>query len=62
MKCPGVGGYGLGSAGNWCDGSSGCHCLWLTSAFCGLGKYGLCWYLMLLHCGGPEMSVLVLCC
>ena len=64
IKCPCVGGDGLGSAGIWCDGngSSGGCCLWVIGAFCGLGKYGGCWYLLLLHCGGPEMSVLVLYC
>ena len=66
MKCPCVGGYGLWNAGYWCDGdgrlgSNGACCL-LNLAVCGPGMYGLCWYLLMLHCGGPEMSVLGLCC
>ena len=30
--------------------------------FCGLEIYGLYWNLLLLCCGGPEMSVLFVCC
>ena len=43
-------------------GSSSGQCLWLIGAFCGLEMYELCWYLLLLHCGGPEMNVLFICC
>ena len=62
VKCPGACWHGPGSVGIWCgsDGSSGG--LWLIGAFCGLGRYGLCCYLILLCCVGPEMSVLVLSC
>ena len=37
-------------------GSSGSYCL------CSLEMYELCWYLLLLCCGGPEMSVPFVCC
>ena len=42
-------------------GRSGRHCL-LLIALCGLEMYCLCWYLLLLHGGGPEMSVFLMCC
>ena len=47
-----------------CDGlgSSGGHCLLLTAALCGLEMHCLYWYLLLVHCGGPEMSVFLMCC
>ena len=47
----------------FCGGvGSSVGCCLLFAALCGLEIYCLYWYLLLLHSGGPEMNVFLMCC